>query len=370
MPEDNRNSFSYYKKNLITLVATILLLVVFVWYVSHSQRHVDMYSAYVFQPLQLLRNYFTHYIPFCLGDILYVGLALNLLWMLVRWLYYLFSLRDNHAKLGVSFLKFVTNVCLLCLLFMVGWGGNYYKQPLKEVWALDSGGRVDDSQLVVFDRFLVEKMNATSPHYRDYTFKKMERLSEMHYRQLTDCHAEARGLNVKHTLFGNMMQYVGVQGYYNPFTGEAQVNRNLPDFMLPFVISHEMAHQAGIGAEDDANLLAYAICIRSEDVSFQYSAYFNIWLYTHSRLKMRDSVLANDIKKTLNPLSLAHLDTLKAQRMRYRSAYSRYGADMYDQYLKLNNQKDGIESYGKVSLSAWVWEQMRIRRDEGRIHIP
>src|ERR1044071_7173753 len=104
------------------------------------------------------------------------------------------------------------------------------------------------------------------------------------------------------------MQYLGIQGYYNPFTGEAQVNSALPEFMLPFVVCHEMAHQSGIAAEDDANLLAYAICTSAPDSSFVYSGYFNLWLYTQSKLKQEDSSLAAAMLETLNPASRAQVD--------------------------------------------------------------
>src|SRR5690606_3819350 len=145
-----------------------------------------------------------------------------------------------------------------------------------------------------------------------------------------------------------LMQHLGIQGYYNPWTGEAQVNRYLPSFMLPFVICHEMAHQAGIAAEDDANLLSYVVSTIAEDSLFRYSAYFNIWLYTHARLKRFDPEKASLLKENLNPKTLAHIDTLRKIRRQYNSDISLYSGTIYDGYLKLHHQKDGIESYNKV----------------------
>jgi hypothetical protein len=43
---------------------------------------------------------------------------------------------------------------------------------------------------------------------------------------------------------------------------------------------------------------------------------------------------------------------------------------MYDQYLKFNHQKDGIESYDKVTVSAWAWERKRLVKPESKIYIP
>jgi hypothetical protein len=155
------------------------------------------------------------------------------------------------------------------------------------------------------------------------------------------------------------MQHLGIQGYYNPFTGEAQVNSFLPAFMQPFVISHEMAHQSGIAAEDDANLLAYALGATSGDSSFNYSAYLNVWLYTHARVRAVDTHMANIFRKQLNPITKSHLDTLRAIRRKFDSDVNDYSSYLYDEYLKLHNQKEGIETYDKVSISAWAWERQR-----------
>src|SRR5690606_35622541 len=161
--------------------------------------------------------------------------------------------------------------------------------------------------------------------------------------------------------------YLGIQGYYNPFTGEAQVNNTLPPFMLPFVVCHEMAHQSGIAAEDDANLLAYAICTAAPDSTFAYSGYFTRWLYTQPRLTQMDSVKANAMMERLNPISRAQLDTLRAMRRKYRNGISNYSGALYDSYLRLHNQKDGIRSYNNVALSAWSLEIRRAGEEEMEI---
>jgi hypothetical protein len=129
-----------------------------------------------------------------------------------------------------------------------------------------------------------------------------------------------------------------------------------------------MAHQAGIAAEDDANLLSYAVGTIADDPTFRYSAYFNLWLYTHSRLRRADSSMAKKLALQLNPLTKSHLDTLKEIRRKYDSGVSDYSGAFYDGYLKLHHQKDGIESYNKVAITAWAWER-RVRKD-GVIELP
>ncbi len=368
MQETHHKWYWYYKQKLIVLVILLLLAIAGTWYLSDCSCHADMYNEYVFQPFQLFRNLIFGNIPFSIGDVMYVSWGIGLLLLIVRWIYYLFHMQSHATTLRYAIIKASLKLSVLYLLFMIGWGGNYYKEPLAEYWQLE---RQDwnDSSIIAFDKYLVQQLNAMAPYYKHYRFKEVARKAKAYYKQHTDCYHNAKGLDAKPSLFGNWLQYMGVQGYYNPFTGEGQVNKGELHFMLPYIVSHEIAHQVGVGAEDDANLLAYALAVNSQDSSFMYSAYLNLWLYTHMQLRMRDTVAANNIKKELNPITLLHLNELRKQRRKYRSKLGAYTGDVYDQYLKLNGQKDGIESYDKVTVSAWLWELKRNGK-LGKLYIP
>ena len=228
----------------------------------------------------------------------------------------------------------------------------------------------DSLALVAFDGFLVDRLNAYAPHFRSPEFDDVNEKAIIYYRKYTDSKLKKDGLGVKPMLFGYVMQRMAVDGYYNPFTGEGQVDGDLPGFELPFIICHEMAHQAGIGDEGDANLMAYAVGTMMNDSSFNYSCYLNIWLYTNSRLYRRDSTVAKAFEKKLNALTKAHIDTLDQISSKYNSTMTLYSGKIYDSYLKLQDQKDGIRSYGNVSISAWQLEQKRMKEPEMVIRIP
>ena len=206
--------------------------------------------------------------------------------------------------------------------------------------------------------------------YRARNIRHINAVSVDNYRRYTDTRVSFFGQAVKPTLYGYFMRRIAIEGYYDPFTGEGQIDKELPSFMLPFVFSHEMAHQAGIAAEGDANLMAYSLCTMSTDPSFNYSGYFNIWMYVNTRLYYRDSTLANTLARELNDLTTAHIDTMEELEKRYDNDASKYSSYMYDAYLKMQNQKDGIHSYGSVAANACLLEQRRKIAKETRIHIP
>jgi hypothetical protein len=267
-------------------------------------------------------------------------------------------------------LQFVIIFGVFYILFVIGWGGNYYKPSLSVYWKLGGKELKGDSALIAFDRYLVEKLNKEAPNYIPLRFEEIEERAKEYYKQHVRAEGKLRGLNTKASMFGYALQHFGIQGYYNPFTGEAQVNKYLPPFMLPFVISHEMAHQAGIAAEDDANLLAYALGTNTKDPAFNYSAHFNLWLYVHGRLRQHDTVAANAMRALLNPISVSHIDTLRAIRRRYKGDFSEYSGQLYDSYLKFHNQRAGIESYNNAVVSVWALEQNRRAKKGKLIFIP
>lgn len=359
-----------YRNKLILLVVLIVLVVVMQLLLPGHPDVVRVYNEYIFRPYQSFRNMTIGAVPVSIGDLLYIAGGIAILVTLVRWGYFLARIRTHGQYLGHSFVRCLITWGILYVLFFIGWGGNYYKPRLTAYWHMEDTVKVSDRALVSFDSFLVQKINTYATNYREHSFKEADKRAQNYYKAFTDSRTRLHGLNAKASLFGYFMQYLGIQGYYNPFTGEAQVNKYLPSFMLPFVICHEMAHQSGIAAEDDANLLSYAVCTAVPDSAFCYSAYFNIWLYTNSRVRAVDSTLANHFKAQLNPLSRGHLDTLRAIRRRYRSEVGEYSGQLYDSYLRLHNQKDGIHSYNKVAFSAWELERRRPFIKDWLIRIP
>jgi hypothetical protein len=358
-----------YRRKLFILFFIVLLVALIEISLPGNPGLIHFYDKYLFHPFQGVRNLLFELIPFSVGDILYIFGGLALVFVICKWVLYLVRFRTHRHKLSTSLLRTLIVAGIVYIIFFLGWGGNYYKPSLTEHWQLDRHLIEPDSALISFDRYLIGEMNAYAPGYRPASFREMGRKARTFYLEHTNSSSAFYGIKVKPSIFGFLMQRFAIQGYYNPFTGEAQVNRFLPGFMLPFVICHEMAHQSGIAAEDDANLLSYVVSTAMDDSSFKYSAYFNLWLYTHARLRMKDSSSASLLFQSLNTISMNHLDTLREIRRRYHSDMSDYSGILYDGYLKFHHQKDGIESYNRVAFTAWAWEN-RKRKDGGMINLP
>lgn len=317
-------------------------------------------ARYFFTPLQILRSLIFHPIPFSIGDLLFLGIGLYILYAIVvfvrRWQQRTKAMRLHKLLRGVQILLAGYLVLLLV------WGLNYEQPKLAGRLKLDTKS-VTASELFLFDSFLILRLNALQPQYRALQLPHINNVAARVYQhQQTPVK-----VHVKPSLLGNSLAYLGIEGYFNPFTGEAQTDENNPAFMQPFVVAHEMAHQTGIAAEDDANLMAYMRCMESGNPTFEYSACLNIWLYTHRRVRSYDSTRAGDLKRLLNPVTLKQLDTLRQRWMSHQTVLNDVNNFIFDLYLRMGRQTDGIGSYRNVAYSALCWEKKKRTLPDGSI---
>ena len=361
-----------FRKKALLLMVLCFIAIILKYVIPGSPALLSLYDNYFYYPLQSLRGLLFGWLPFSLGDILYIASGIGILVLLVKWLRYVRNFQRCKWQLAASLANTLNAAVAVYLFFSLGWGVNYAKMPLRESWGFNSNFsfKKDSAALIAFDQLLIDSLNALAPAYKAMPLHDVNTMARANYCNFTDSKVSRFGVHVKPTMFGYFMDRVAIEGYYNPFTGEGQINSGLPAFMLPFVVSHEMAHQAGIAAEGDANLMAFSVCTMSIDRSFNYSGYLNIWLYVNARLYYKDSVTALRLSSNLNKLTAAHIDTIEQMNDRSNNEVSRYSTSVYDSYLKMQNQKDGIHSYGSVAANAYLLEQRRKTGREKIIHVP
>ncbi len=88
--------------------------------------------------------------------------------------------------------------------------------------------------------------------------------------------------------YPEMMDFLNLSGVFIPFTGQAVINQNECDFLLPFVCAHELSHRKGILNEGQANMHAFVRCVESGARSFQYSASVYALKYAMNDLKNKN----------------------------------------------------------------------------------
>jgi hypothetical protein len=161
-----------------------------------------------------------------------------------------------------------------------------------------------------------------------------------------------RGVSVKPSLFSYPGLYIGFAGYYNPFTGEAQVNTMDPLFGQPYTACHEMSHQLGYAKENEANFIGYLAARSSPDPAFRYSVYLDLYIYAIRELYVRDSALAMGFKGQLAPGVREDLRELQRFNRKYENPLEPVIWNLYGNYLRANRQPHGIVTYSEVT--AWL----------------
>ena len=116
------------------------------------------------------------------------------------------------------------------------------------------------------------------------------------------CFPQYRTAAIKTSLWGWLGNYLGFYGYYNPFTGEGQVNTTIPKFLQPYITCHEIAHQLGYAKENEANFVGYLAAASSKDASF-----FTQFILIYSYMPTEISILLILRLPGFSPVNYYHL---------------------------------------------------------------
>ncbi len=346
------------KKKLagIGILATIIILINLLFDLSGAVRQFYFHRGY---PIigSLLRA-LLGWIPISIGDILYLLLMLWIIFFGIRLVKAFLAFRSDKKQPLVLFLKALFAILLIYLVFMVSWGFNYRGNRLKKSFGL-SQQHYSKGELIQLCGLLAVHTNrshiALTGQAEDST--RVQFIPSQLFREVERNYHRAAAVypglvyhypSIKPSMFGDLMNYIGVSGYYNPLTGEAQVNTTIPPFMLPFVTCHEIAHQLGFAAEYDANFIGWVVAASSPDARFRYAANFEMLVYALGELRFKDSTAAKTIWNQVDPGVKKDYHVLRRFYDQFRNPVDPLMSDMYDRYLKANRQEMGIHSYNEV----------------------
>jgi hypothetical protein len=141
---------------------------------------------------------------------------------------------------------------------------------------------------------------------------------------------------------------MGFGGYINPFTLEAQINKNIPSIQIPTTICHEIAHQKGYSAENEANFIGIISCINSNDNLIKYSGNILALRYLLNELYKVDKKRFDQLYLKINKGIIKNIKQAEKELDKYKNPFEPFLKVIYDKYLKANNQTAGIESYSLV----------------------
>lgn len=332
-------------------VSALIYLAGMIW-----QPFADFFSRYPGAVVRGFMSYLTSWIPFSFAEAFLLFIPVTLFFIIrIGIKKYSDSWHNTFVYIGIL----LSIASLLLTLWCCGFGIAYRGSSLDKKLQLERRD-VSAEELKYTASVLVEnvKKEAQNVTFRDQNFSVMPySLNEMNdklldaYDKISDEHKFVPRLysRVKPVVLSEPWSYTHITGVYTYFTGEANLNVNFPDYTLPFTAAHELAHQRGIAREDEANFMAFLVCINSDDAYIRYSGYLNMYEYVANSLYSANADMYFEVLKAMP-------DTVRYEMRAYSAFFDKYRENVVadvsevvnDTYLKVQGT-EGTRSYGMVT---------------------
>ena len=329
----------------------LLIQMVLVQIISFFPEFIEgFYSNGLYTSISSFSRIIFGFIPFSIGDF---GYLFAILFLIIGYI-------KNRKIIKLSWkdrsLKILSYFSVFYFFFNILWGLNYYRVPLFEKLKIEK--EYSNEDLLIFTKKLIAKTNSIHSQITQNDSVKVvfpysqEQVFEMNLKGYQSLSKQIPSLNYKHSsikksLFSLPLCYMGFSGYLNPFTNEAQVNDKIPMYNFPTTVTHEMAHQLGYASESEANFIGFLASINNENLYFQYSGYNHALHYCLSNWKFNDEVQFKKLLKTVHPGIIKNYKESEDFWDNYESFVETGFHLFYDRFLKMNQQKDGIDGYSR-----------------------
>ena len=340
-------------KHKRTIIAFSLIpLIAIVKLVGSNHEFIETYySNGLYQFTSKLLRYVFGWLPFSFGDLFY---AFSIIYM-IRWV---FKNRRRYTKDTKRwFAEVFSFITIFYFAFHVFWGMNYYRLPLNESLNLEK--KYSTEQLINITKRLITKTNSiqlqitsndTVKVEMPYKKGEMLKMSPDGYKVLEKDfpHLKYKPRSVKKSMLSLPLTYMGFSGYLNPLTNEAHVDALIPLYKFPTTTCHEIAHQLGYAAENEANFIGCLAAIHNEDIYFEYSGYAFALRHCINEIYNRDPELFKELGETINEGVRKNYKEVRDFWDSYQNPTEPLFKTTYNAYLEANAQEGGMESYSYV----------------------
>lgn len=339
-----------YKKSLIafSIIPQVLLIKLLANY-PHFVESVYSHSLYVY--ISKVMRYVFGWIPVSVGDILYTILSIYI----IRWV--LINKKRIIKDTKNWILDVLSAISVGYFAFHLLWAFNYYRLPLHESLGIENDYTTEE--LTQLADYLVTKTNAIHLEIAQndsakvklpFTKTEVLKMIPEGYDALSKSfpHFEYHPRSIKTSIYSLPLTYMGFSGYLNPFTNEAQVDGLIPTYKFPTTGSHEVAHQLGYAAENEANFIGSMAAMHHPNIYFRYSGHAFALRHCLNEVYRRNPKIYDSLKPTINKGVLKNYQEVRDFWDNYQNPTEPLFKETYNNFLKANNQSAGMESYSYV----------------------
>lgn len=321
-----------------------------------SRTFSDFYTRYIGSFFRGVLAFVSGIAPFSIAETVIMLIPLILI-VAIIWIVKVSrgTIRDMVRALISMFSVLTLFLSSFSILFASGYRGSSLDEKLGLDREKVSGVELYDTAIYLHTQMapLVKEITfrASGESVMPHSFFEMNELLQQAYVKAAKKYdfLPTFKSTVKPIILSEPMTYTHISGVYTYFTGESNVNTNFPDYTLPYTAAHELAHQRGIAREDEANFVAFLVCIESDDPYVKYSGYMSVYEYVLNALYRADKTL---YKKAFNSCN----GFLYKEMVAYNLFFDKYednvvadvSTSVNNGYLQSQGQSSGSKSYGMV----------------------
>lgn len=321
----------------------------------------EIFAKGIFHVYSQAYSFATGLLPFSLAE---MGILLGIvavpaiiIWRIVVYI------KGKDSRLYLIAADLISLLCIgsvVYFMLVIGCSVNYYRKPVAEYLGLT----IRDSSVEELHELhaeLAERTNAVrrqltledeaSVYLLSVSHRELAELCDQAYDALSEEYDIFHGVypKPKRILFSAVMSKTELTGVYVPFTMEANVNVDVPDYSIASTMCHELAHLRGFIREDEANYISYLACMASDSLELHYSGLMEALILTGNALYGKNPDLYYEVRAKYDDAVNRDLAANSAYWVRFHDTkISNTTEKLNDTYLKANNQSDGVQSYGRM----------------------
>lgn len=283
---------------------------------------------------------------------------------------------ERFCRFAKGYYRFISWVLLcVCLIMTLNCFILYHASSFSEKYFGENTEEQTPEQLITVYNLVAENCNRLSEAMQrdasgrivypggeekmaDEARKLMAQLGES-YGQLSGWYPGPKAL-----FSSDFMCQQYMQGYYFPFSMEANYNDVMYLLNIPATMCHELAHLRGYIYEDEANFIGYLACIQSEDDFIAYSGYMSVLVYLYNdlyKLYQAQPETFAAAAEAVTPIAVSgqvweddifvteeEWERIHAKELISTEVVDKAADTFIDTTLKLNGVSDGKISYSRV----------------------
>ncbi|MEM1485926.1 DUF3810 domain-containing protein [Oscillospiraceae bacterium PP1C4] len=322
-----------------------------------------LYSSGLYRILAGVIGGITSLLPFSLVELVICLMIVAVIFLLIKGTVRMVKVvrhraepvKMNWKRLGELVLKLV---CCIAFAFVILCGLNYYRPE----FASFSGLTVRESSVNELVALCTELTNRANELRKQVTLDEngVTILADSSFAAAREAKAAFGRLGEQYSVLPDLpitpkpvlnswwMSMMQITGVFSPYTYEANVNIASPDYSIPATMCHELAHTRGFMREDEANFIGYLACNKSDSPDFQYSGVMLALVHSINRLYTVDNQAFEQVCEQLSEGVRLDFAYNNAYWARHEGPVAKVSNAVNDTYLRMNNQSDGVQSYGRM----------------------